>query len=377
VGVVHEALRHEEIGHVLGMLHGIAGILNEDFVDLRLESPDTLEILRNTPASALGTVRYKVTDEDYPRILEVFRTYDVRYFFYIGGNDSMDTTNKISLLADSEGYELHCIGVPKTVDNDLAKTDHCPGYGSAARFVASAIRNTALDTEAMGASGPIKLMEIMGRHAGWLTAAAALARDEHGDPPHLIYVPEAPVTLDQVVGDVRACYERYGYCVAAVSEGVRDPSGKLLADSGPAEVDAFGHKALGGVVDVIASAVREGIGVRARMDKPGYLQRSFAELMSPVDREEAYGVGRSAVRAAVDGKSGLMVTLDRQPGPSYMCETGLAPLDQVANAERVMPDEYIGEQGNDVTQAFIDYAKPLIGGDLLPYARLAKHSHNL
>ncbi|MBC7235914.1 MAG: 6-phosphofructokinase [Chloroflexi bacterium] len=374
VGVIHEAMEHPEIEGIYGMVHGIAGILNEEFIDLRREDAQTLEILRNTPASALGTVRYRVRDADYERLLEVFQLYNVRYFFYIGGNDSMDTTNKISLIAQREGYELHAIGVPKTVDNDLMMTDHCPGYGSAARFVASAIRNTAMDTEAMGDSGPIKLMEIMGRHAGWLTAAAALARENAGDPPHLIYVPECPVTLDKIVEDVRTAYERHGYCVAAVSEGVKDPSGRELGETAaPGDVDAFGHKALGGAVDVIAEAIRAKIGIRARMDKPGYLQRSFAELMSSVDREEAYAVGRAAVRAAVQGETGKMITLARRPGPTYVCETGLAPLEAVANKERVMPGEYLSVECNDVTQAFIEYARPLIGGPLPKYARLAKY----
>ncbi len=376
VGVIHEAMKHTEIEGIYGMLHGIAGILDQEFADLRRESPETLETLRYTPASALGTVRYKVTDEDYPRILEVFKAHNVRYFFYIGGNDSMDTTNKISQVAEREGYELHCIGVPKTVDNDLAMTDHCPGYGSAARFVASAIRNTALDTKAMGDSGPIKLMEIMGRNAGWLVAATALARQEDDDPPHLIYMPEYPVTLDKIIEDVRAVYERHGYCVAAVSEGVKDPSGKELADmAGPVEVDAFGHKALGDVVDTIAVAIREKLGLRARLDKPGYLQRSFAELASPVDREEAYSVGQAAVRIAVEGETGKMITLVRQPGREYLCEVGLAPLMEVANKERKMTREYIADDGNDVTPAFVEYARPLIGGPLLAYARLAKYPY--
>jgi ATP-dependent phosphofructokinase / diphosphate-dependent phosphofructokinase len=376
VGVIHEAMEHAKIDGIYGMLHGIAGILHQEFADLRRESPETLELLRYTPASALGTVRYKVTDDDYPRILEVFKAHNVRYFFYIGGNDSMDTTNKISQVAEREGYELHCIGVPKTVDNDLAMTDHCPGYGSAARFVASAIRNTALDTEAMGDSGPIKLMEIMGRHAGWLVAATALARQADDDPPHLIYMPEHPVTLEKIVEDVRVVYERHGYCVAAVSEGIKDPSGKSLADAvGPVHIDAFGHKALGGVVDTIADAIQDKLDLRARMDKPGYLQRSFAELASPTDREEAYAVGRTAVRVAVEGETGKMVTLVRQPGREYVWETGLAPLVEVANKERNLPSAYIDDDGNDVTPAFIEYAKPLIGGPLLAYARLAKHPY--
>ncbi len=374
VGVVHEAMAHDEIGDIYGMLHGIVGVLNEEFVDLRAEAPETLETLRNTPASALGTVRYKVTDEDYERLLEVLMAYDVRYFFYIGGNDSMDTTHKIAKLAAQKGYELYAIGVPKTVDNDLAITDHCPGFGSAARFVAAAIRNTGYDTEAMGSSGPIKLMEIMGRNAGWLTAATALAKERPDDPPQLIYMPEHGVSLEQVVDDVRYWYRRLGYCVVAVSEGLKDEKGNGFgaAARGKVEVDAFGHVRKGGVVDFLSEVLKESLGTSIRSDKPGYLQRSFGELISPVDREEAYLVGKAAVQAALAGETDKMITLVRKSGPAYAVTTGLAPLEQVANVGRMLPREFINERGNGVTEAFLEYARPLIGGPLIPYARLAK-----
>ena len=373
VGVIHEAMEHEGIKGIYGMLHGIVGVLNQEFIDLRRESAATLKTLRNTPASALGTVRYKVTDKDYDRLIEVLRAYDVRYFFYIGGNDSMDTTHKINLAAQEKGYELYAIGVPKTIDNDLAMMDHCPGYGSAARFVASAIRNTGADTEAMGDSGPIKLMEVMGRDAGWLTAAAVLAKERPGDPPHLIYLPERGVSLDQIIEDVRTSYEKFGYCVVAISEGAKDDKGKHLSgNSGATEVDVFGHERKGGVVEALASVIDHHLGMRARYDKPSYLHRSFGELLSPVDAAEAYRVGRAAVRAAISGERDKMITLVRQPGPEYVVTTGLAPLDQVANEERMMPAEYINEAGNGVTDAFIEYARPLIGGPLVSYARLEK-----
>jgi len=372
VGVVREALEREDsIDCVFGMLHGIRGVLREEIIDLRAESLDTLDSLRDTPSSALGTVRYKVTDDDYDRLIDVFKKYEIRYFFYIGGNDSMDTTFKIRQAAQEANYEVYAIGVPKTVDNDLALTDHCPGYGSAARFVAASIRNTGTDTWSMGESGPLKMMEIMGRNAGWLTAAAALAKTRPEEPPHLIYVPERGVSLEQIVEDVRNCYDEYGFCVAAVSEGLKDEKGEdLVKQQGQVHVDAFGHAAKGPVVDCIAEVVGEAIGKRVRVDKPGYLQRSYAELQSPVDREEAYQVGREAVRAACDGKSGHMVTLVREPGPKYRCSMGLAPLDQVANAERMLPDEYMNEAGNFVTDAFIEYARPLIGGRLQARGRL-------
>jgi len=374
VGVIHEALQHEQIEGIYGMLHGIVGVFNEDFVDLRRESPETLEDLRDTPASALGTIRYKITDEDYARIVDVLRAYNVRYFFYIGGNDSMDTSHKIDRAAQEENYELYVIGVPKTIDNDLALTDHCPGYGSAARFAASAVRNSSLDTLAMGNSSPIKLIEVMGRDAGWLAGATALAKEHPEDPPHLIYVPEYGVSLQQISADIKACYEKHGYCVAAISEGLTDENGMRIRSShGPIEVDPFGHEEQGGVVLTIVDEITYRLGIRPRYDKPGYLQRSFAELMSPVDREEAYMVGRAAVRAAVNGESAKMVTLVRQPGPEYVSETGLAPLDKVANAVHLLPKEFVNEAHNGVTDAFLDYARPLIGGPLPPYARLTKY----
>lgn len=374
VGVIHEAMEHQEIGEILGMLHGISGVLNEELVDLRKESPQTLERLRYTPASALGTVRYQVRSSDYDRLLQVLMAYDVRYFLYIGGNDSMDTAHKIHLAAEAKGYELFAVGVPKTVDNDLAYTDHCPGYGSAARFVATAIRDTGYDTEAMGESSPIKLMEVMGRNAGWLTAAAALAKAEPDDPPQLLYVPECGVSLDQVIADVRDWYKKLGYCVVAVSEGMRNEQGEEIGSgAGEVELDAFGHARKGGVVETLEEVIKAELGLRVREDKPGYLQRSCASLASSVDREEAYLVGRAAVRAAVSGVSDRMITLVRQPGPEYAVTTGLAPLAEVANAEHFLPREYVNAAGNGVTEAFLAYARPLIGEPLSPYARLAKH----
>ena len=374
VGVVHEAMQHEEIGGIYGMLHGITGVLNEEFTDLRQESARTLTDLCRTPAAALGSVRYKVTDKDYDRLLDVLQAYGIRYFFYIGGNDSMDTTHKISQAAADRGYELYAVGVPKTIDNDLALTDHCPGYGSAARFVAAAIRNTAFDTRAMGDSGPIKLMEIMGRNAGWLAAATALAKETEDDAPHLIYVPERPVTVDRIVSDVRSCYEENGFCIMAASEGLTAPGGQLLfGNTGPVHIDAFGHASKEGIVEGIAAVIRSELGIKARVDKPGYLQRSFAQLVSPVDREEAYTVGRVAVQAAVAGETGKMVTLVRKPTPDYQCVTGLVPLEKVANAERQLPPEFINSAGNGVTDAFLEYARPLIGGPLLDYGRLTVH----
>ena len=366
VGVIEEAKAQAGVTGVLGSLRGISGVLQEQFVDLARESQETLDVLRRTPGSALGTVRYKLQHEDYARIVDVFRAYEVRFFVYIGGNDSMDTAHKVHLAAQEQGYEMCSIGVPKTVDNDLAHTDHCPGYGSAARFVALAVRDSGWDTEAMGPSSPVKIVEVMGRNAGWLTAAAALGRRAPGDPPHLIYVPERPVKDEALVRDVARVVEEREHCVIALSEGA-------VLDTGTGEVDAFGHQMKGGAADYVASLLTAKLGLKVRMDKPNYLQRSFSTCLSEVDADEAYRAGRAGVRLAASGESGLMVTLEREPGEGYACTTGTAPLEEVANAEKMLPDAYIAEAGNDVTEAFFEYARPLIGAPLPAVGRLARY----
>lgn len=366
VGVIEEALKSEQVTGVYGSLRGITGVLDNRLIDLARESKATLSLLRRTPGAALGTVRYKVKPEDYARMVEVFRAHDIRFFCYIGGNDSMDTAYKVHLAAQEVGYELRSIGVPKTVDNDLAHTDHCPGYGSAARFVALAVRDSGWDTESMGPSSPVKIVEVMGRNAGWLTAAAALGRQEPGDPPHLIYVPERPIEVDQVVRDVDRVVRERDHCVVALSEGA-------VPDTGLTEVDAFGHRMKGGAADYVAALIGDRLGLKVRMDKPNYLQRSFSLAMSEVDMEEAFRVGRAAVRLATSGQSGLMVTLVRRPGETYSCGTGSAPLCDVANAEKLLPDAYLAAGRNDVTPAFLEYARPLTGGPLPRLGRLERH----
>ncbi len=366
VGVIHEAMQHEAIDGIYGMLNGIAGLLSGKLIDLARESDETLQRLRRTPGAALGSVRYKVKPDDYPKIIDTLRAHNIRYFFYNGGNDSMDTAHQVHLAAQQMGYELHAVGIPKTVDNDLAHTDHCPGYGSAARFVALALRDSGRDTEAMGRSSPVKIVEIMGRNAGWLTAAAALGRDEAGDAPHLIYVPERPAVETQVLAAVERIVSEKDHCVIALSEGA-------VPDTGLEEVDAFGHKMKGGAADYLAALIGDRLGLKVRLDKPNYLQRSFSATISTVDADEAYRVGRAAVWAAVEGHSDVMITLVRRPGAPYACDTGLAPLAEIANAEKLLPAGYIAPGGDDVTQEFIDYAAPLIGEALPPLGRLAQH----
>ena len=364
VGVIEQARKQVEISDIYGSLRGITGVLEDRFVDLGQQPDNILAGLRRTPGAALGSVRHKLQPEDYTRIIHVLRAHEVRFFCYIGGNDSMDTAYKVHLAAQKEGYELYCVGIPKTVDNDLAYTDHCPGYGSAARFVAHAVRDSGMDTESMGPNSPVKVVEIMGRNAGWLTAATALARQQRGDPPHLIYVPERPVDEQSVVEDVRHSVAQREHCVIALSEGA-------ITDTGTGEVDAFGHRMKGGAAEYLARVILEHLDLKVRLDKPNYLQRSFMATISTVDADEAYLVGQTAVTLATGGASGVMVTLQREPGDSYRCTTGTAPLDQVANAEQLLPDEYISAQGNDVTEAFLEYVRPLIGQPIPGLARLS------
>lgn len=374
VGVVHAALKEQSIGELYGARFGIKGVLDEQLLDLRRVPDDVWNGLRATPAAALGSVRHKLTDDDCDRLLAVFRRHNVRYFLHIGGNDSMDTTHRVHLAAQHASYELVSVGVPKTIDNDLAGTDHCPGYGSAARFVALAIRDTGRDTESMGRSSPVKIMEIMGRNAGWLTAAAVLGRDEPEAPPHLVYIPERPVTPETILAEVEAAQRRHGYVVIALSEGTRTPQGDDIGSAAqPTEVDVFGHRMKGGAGDSVARLITEHIKLKARVDRPNYLQRCFMACASPVDIEEAYQVGRTAVRAAVAGQSDRMVSLVRVSSTPYECTTGLVDLTGVANVEHTLPEEYLDPASGEIRPDFVEYAAPLIGDPLPPYARLPMH----
>jgi 6-phosphofructokinase len=371
-GVVQEAMRFPAIKGIYGMIHGIEGVLKDDLVDLRAEKPETIEGLRHTPSAALGACRTKLKDADYERIIKALRAHDVRYFLYIGGNDSADTCHHVGKLARDSGYELRAIAVPKTVDNDLAYTDHCPGYGSVARFNAIATRDAGRDTEAIGIVDNVKVIETMGRNTGWITAATALAKEAADDAPHLIYLPERPFNMEMFLEDVKATFDRLGHCVVAVCEGLRDEKGEeLVASKRKVDTDSFGHKQLGGVADFLCGAIAENLSIKARFDKPGTIQRMSILAASRVDQEEAYLVGKTAVASAMDGVSGQMITLVRKSNSPYRVTTGLAPLEEVANAEKTVPAEFINERGNFMTERYIEYARPLIGGPLPPYARLA------
>ena len=372
-GVVQEAMKHEQIQGIYGAVHGVEGILKEQMIDLRQESAETIDLLRQTPSAALGSCRRKLKESDYGRILGIFQKYNIRYFHYIGGNDSQDSSYQISKLATDRGYELRVIGVPKTVDNDLDVTDHSPGYGSVARFIAIATRDAGLDTEAIGVVDTVKIIETMGRNAGWITAGAALAKEEPDDAPHLVYVPERTLDLDQFLSDVQRVNDRLGYAVVAVCEGLKNKKGESIVASGSAiDTDSFGHKQHGGVGDFLCDVIKNKIQLKARCDKPATIQRVSMISASSVDLAEAYQVGVVAVREAVAGKTDFMVTLVRQPGKTYSCTTGLATLVDAANKEKKLPDHFINPEGNGLTEAFLDYARPLIGGPLPRYARLKK-----
>ncbi len=369
-GVFVEALKHDCITAVYGAAHGVKGILNEEFYDIAKEDMEELLLLTTTPSSALGSVRYKladpdVDDKDYIRLLEVFKKYNIRYFFYNGGNDSMDTCNKVSKYMKKVGYDCRVIGVPKTIDNDLFATDHCPGFGSAAKYLAVSTMEVYLDSYVYGA-GSVCILEVMGRNAGWLTAATALASAK-GKGPDLIYLPELPLNKEKFVADVKKVYEEKKGVIVAVSEGLKYEDGTYVADCGVR--DNFGHAQLGGVANTLLSFVKEEIpGVKSRAIEFSLLQRCASHCASSVDVEEAFEAGAAAVRAAVEGNTDMCVSFERakDENGSYKCNVTLVPLDLMANTEKKVPREWINEEGNFVTQEFIDYALPLIQGDSCP-----------
>lgn len=384
-GVFTEALKQQGvITKVFGAAHGIRGILDENFYDMGEEDPDELELMKTTPSSALGSVRYKLADAkdddtDYKKLLEVFKKYNIRYFFYNGGNDSMDTCNKISKFMQGSGYECRVMGVPKTIDNDLYGTDHCPGYSSAAKYIATSTMEVYLDARVYD-TGIITVLEIMGRNAGWLTAASALATHK-GYGPDLIYLPEIDFDIDKMLDDVKRIYAQTKKVIIAVSEGVRTKDGKYIPELvGEVETDAFGHKQMGGTAVVLAEYLKNETGAKVRAIEFSLLQRCAAHIASKSDVEESFKAGQTAVQAAVEGKTDFMVGFERVSSVPYVCNMKLIPLGDVANTERKIPRNWINEEGNFVNNKFIEYALPLIAEDSTPpkedglprFARLKK-----
>lgn len=383
-GVIQEAQKHSDIiTGIYGAFNSTIGLLKENLIDLNKESTDTVNAMRYVPSSALGTCRYKVLDRDYERILEVLDAQNIRYVFVIGGNDSMDTADTIGKLTGKRG-DIIVIGIPKTIDNDLPKTDHTPGFGSAAKYMAVAVMEAGKDVEAIYTKETVTIVECMGRAAGWLTAATGVAMRKKGDAPHLVYVPEIPFNVDKFVADVKDTVKEYGGCVVAASEGIRDADGNYLAaKEGTLSKDSFGNVDLGGVGPVLVRIVEKEIGVWSRYNLAGTFQRVGGHIASLTDINESYQVGQAAVKAAIGGNTRKMVSLKRgTENGKYIFSTGLVDLSKVANAVKYLPRSYMNDSGNHISDKMREYTLPLIAGDIplnrgvdgLPvYARFKKY----
>ena len=370
-GVIETARKHRgKIGKVYAGRHGIIGALTEDMIDTSKESRAAIAALRHTPGGAFGSARYKLAGLDknrsqYERLIDIFRAHDIGYFFYNGGNDSMDTAQKVSEIAVQLSYPITCIGIPKTVDNDLPITDCCPGFGSAAKYIAVSTREAALDVASMArTSTKVFVLEVMGRHAGWMAAAGGLAAGKAGDAPHVILFPEIVFDRDKYLAKVRAAVEKHGYCVVVVSEGVRDAAGKFLAEAGTK--DAFGHAQLGGVGPVVAQMPQEAFGYKFHWAVADYLQRSARHIASKVDVDQAYAVGKAAVELALKGRNAMMPIIVRKSAKPYRWSIGEAPLAAVANLEKKVPRNFITADGFGITAACRAYLQPLIRGEDYP-----------
>ena len=365
-GSITEALNHECIEEIYGGLNGIQGILREEIVDLAEESQQNIRGLRYTPSSALGTSRYKLKrSQDYERVFEVFKAHNIRFFFYIGGNDSQDTASKLSKLTKEKGHDMRIIGIPKTVDNDLTGTDHCPGYGSVIKYVATTVKEIAFDSASMGQGDLVMVLEVMGRNAGWIAAGSSLAkrRDHPHDPPHLIYLPEVAFSPQKYIDDVKRILKSGNYCFVVVGEGLIDSDGNYVTVTG-GQTDAFGHSQLGGVGEYLGNLAEQHLGVKARTTKLGYAQRAAVHCSSQVDNDEAFMAGQAAVRAAVEGNTDKFVTLQRSDSDHYSCETGLCDLEEVANNVKTIPQNWINEDGVSLNFQYFKYALPLVQGEL-------------
>ncbi|MBI3938078.1 MAG: 6-phosphofructokinase [Betaproteobacteria bacterium] len=370
-GVIETARKHRNsISKVYAGRDGIIGALTEDLIDTSKESAAAIRALRHTPAGAFGSCRYKLKDFDkdrsqYERLIEVFRAHNIGYFFYNGGNDSADTSYKVSQLAHKLGYPLICIGIPKTVDNDLVVTDCCPGFGSVAKYVATSIREAGFDVASMArTSTRVFVLEVMGRHAGWITAACGLAAEKEGDAPHILLFPEVTFDTDKFLARVKDTVEKHGYCAIGVSEGLRDAEGKFLSESGLR--DAFGHAQLGGVAPLIANLVKDRLGYKYHWAVADYLQRAARHIASKTDVDQAYAVGKAAVDLAVKGRNAVMPVIVRKSNRPYQWAVGVAELKDIANKEKHMPRDFITEDGFHITAKCRQYLAPLIAGEAPP-----------
>ncbi len=370
-GVIETArLNKDKIGKVYAGRNGIIGALTEELIDTSKETARTISALRHTPGGAFGSCRYKLKSLDenraeYERLIEVFKAHNIGYFFYNGGGDSQDTAHKVSQIGEELGYPITCVGIPKTVDNDLPITDNCPGFGSVAKYVAISTREAAYDVSSMAkTSTKIFVLEVMGRHAGWIAAAGGLANEQEGDAPHIILFPEIAFNEKRFLNRVKQSVKKHDYCVIVVSEGARYKDGRFLADSGTK--DAFGHAQLGGVAPVVANMIKDNLGYKYHWAVADYLQRSARHIASATDVEQAYALGKAAVELALQGKNAVMPTIVRKPGKRYKWTIGEANLADVANVEKMMPRNFISRNGFEITDACREYLSPLIKGEDYP-----------
>ncbi len=373
-GVIQTARQHpDKIGNVYAAHNGIIGALTEDLIDTSHESPADIEALRHTPSGAFGSCRHKLGSVEknraqYERLIEVFSAHNIRYFFYNGGGDSQDTAYKVSQIAETLGYPINCIGIPKTIDNDLPLTDNSPGFGSVAKYVAVSIREAGLDVASMAlTSTKVFILEVMGRHTGWIAAAGGLAADQDGDAPHMIMVPEIPFAPEAFLKQVQHTVKKYGHCAIVASEGLRNQDGTFISESGL--VDAFGHKQLGGVAPILAKLIKENLGYKYHWALSDYLQRSARHIASKTDVLQAYALGQKAVEFALSGKNAVMPIIVRESNQPYRWSIGEAPLEKVANIEVGMPRDFMSEDGFSITKKCREYLEPLIQGeDYPPYS---------
>ena len=369
-GVIEAARKSKRINKLFAGKNGIRGLLREDIIDTSIEDIIEIKKLQHTPGGIFGSCRHKLKDpssnkREYERLIEVFRAHDIGYFFYNGGGDSQDTTNKISQFTIDAGFPVNCIGIPKTVDNDLPYTDNCPGFGSVAKYVATSVREASLDVQSMSESSTkVFIMEVMGRHAGWIAASSGLAHDKNNSAPHIILLPEVPFYKAKFLKRVKDTIKKHGFCVIVVSEGARFKNGEFIADAGT--VDSFGHKQLGGVAPTIAGMIKDNLGLKYHWAVSDYLQRSARHISSKTDVDQAYAVGKAAVKFALSGENAVMPVIKRTSSNPYSWEIDKVKLSRVANVEKKLPQKFISKDGFGVTEACKNHIRPLIQGEAYP-----------